>query len=76
VPVSLSVGFNVHCDSNPPIDFAVTTYANLIASIMGQDIFLHVLASDGATDSGSGSEGFGADPPVDYTYSLTMHGGE
>lgn len=75
VPSSLSVGFIVHCEGDPPTDVPVTTYANLIASIMGQDIFLHVLASDGETDSGSGSEGFGADPPIDYTYSLTLHNG-
>ena len=76
VPSTLSVGFNVHCESDPPIDYPVIAYANLVASVMGQDIFLHVLASDGATDSGSGSEGFGEDPPVNYTYSLTMHNGD
>ncbi|RKX23357.1 MAG: hypothetical protein DRP45_10595, partial [Candidatus Zixiibacteriota bacterium] len=71
---SLPVGFTVHCDTDPPIpDVTVSVYSNLLASIMGQNIFLHVLNQSGATDSGSGSEGFGEDIPINYTYSVTLN---
>jgi len=71
--VSLPIGFTVRCEADPPTEITVGVYENLLGSIMGQNIFLHVLHQSGATDQGSGSEGFGEDIPIEYTYSLTIH---
>ncbi len=75
IPVSLPLVFTTYCEADPPVTMPVQAYSNIEASIIGQSIFINVAKEDGATDSGSGSEGFGEDIPVDYTYSVTMQSG-
>ena len=75
IPTSMPLTFTLHCvwDPDNPIDIPVPVYSNIEASIMGQDMFMEVLSENGASDSDSGSEGFGDDQPVDWSFSVTIN---
>ena len=73
IPNSMPLSFTLVCPNDPPdppTRIPIPIYSNLEASVMGQYITINLPLEDGATDSGSGSEG---DPPLTWSYSVTLH---
>jgi len=74
-PQSMPFSFTMQCEYehfDEPVDAPVPAYANILASIIGKALKLDIPNRCGGTVDGSGSEGFGADPPVQYNYSVSV----
>ncbi|MBN2070159.1 MAG: hypothetical protein JW814_01780 [Candidatus Krumholzibacteriota bacterium] len=72
-PGSFFVMFGLHCERepDPPFDIMITAYTNMLATIIGDIIFTTPLV-EAFPVTVSGSQSFGSDPPIEYTYTLTM----
>jgi len=73
VPQSLPVNFTMHCEyDDETVDIPVPPYTNILASIMGKVLKLDIPNRCLDVVSGSGTESFGADPSVQYNYSVSI----
>ena len=72
-PTSFLVMFGLHCerDPDPPFDIYITAYTNMLATIIGDVVFTTLLEPN-IPVTGSGSQAFGDDPPIEYTYQMSL----
>ncbi|MBN1164675.1 MAG: hypothetical protein JXB45_08860 [Candidatus Krumholzibacteriota bacterium] len=53
-------------------DFPYPVYGWMESAMMGQDISVNVPWVNGGTDSGSGTDSTGGEPPMTYSYTVTL----
>ena len=73
VPTDMSIDFTLLChwdEDDTEVPYPI--FGLLESVIMAMDIFVDIPWQDGGTDSGSGSESFGEDIPILYSYSVTL----
>ena len=73
VPTDMSIDFTLLChwdEDDTEVPYPI--FGLLESAIMAMDIFVDIAWQDGGTDSGSGSESFGEDIPILYSYSVTL----
>lgn len=73
VPTDMSIDFTLLChwdEDDTEVPYPI--FGLLESAIMAMDIFVDIPWQDGGTDSGSGSESFGEDIPILYSYSVTL----
>jgi len=75
LPISMPLSFVITCHSNDPQDYSYPVHGMLEGAILGQYVVLNVPLEDGGTDMGEGTDDWGEDIPVHYSYTVTISQG-
>ena len=70
---SMPLSFVMMCDRDDPSDYPYAGHGLLEGMVLYEDVRPSMSFSDGATDSGSGSQDFGGDIPLEYEWNVTIH---